>query len=270
MPLFVEQQLEPSKCRVILQSLPEAWLASLPPHAGCSKYYGRAVRLDDSGEMFVDPRSASVGLITNCLDPRDRTFAWEYAQQVVGANASSCTGAALYACVNADHSGCCSSLNTSISFYFVASGICCCAISAFLLLGALGAHLVTTRYLRNPALKHLVQEHTHKIKLMKVERSSCICMSTSMLVALLALGSAMSPGIVAIARLPRLVVEPQMAAGSCVPSRRAQSSTLAFINATREVSPTTGKAATAKVWLSLGWTLHRLQCKQELACASSA
>ena len=120
MPPFVEQQLEPSKCRVILQSLPEAWLASLPLHAGCSKYYGRAVRLDDSSEMFVDPRSASVGLITNCLDPRDRTFAWEYAQQVVGANASSCTGAALYACVNADHSGCCSSLNTSISFYFVA------------------------------------------------------------------------------------------------------------------------------------------------------
>ena len=76
MPSFVDRRMT-RDCRAIVQSVPEGWLAALPP-AGCAKYYGRALRVDPNGVLFVDPHSPSVGTLTTCLSSRDRSRAWEY------------------------------------------------------------------------------------------------------------------------------------------------------------------------------------------------
>ena len=65
-------------CRTVMQSVPEAWLATLPPNVGCQKYYGRALRVDADGGLFLDNRSSHVGSLTTCLRPNDRALAWEY------------------------------------------------------------------------------------------------------------------------------------------------------------------------------------------------
>lgn len=161
-PAYVSRRVD-SSCRDILQSVPEAWLASLPPSAGCSKYYGRAMRVDSLGHLFVDPRSPHVGHLTNCLHSSDRVLAWEYAD---GPSNQSCSTSGLYSCLNLglnnEEAGCCASLRASISFYFVMLGAACLAVTISLVCAAIGARVIAKRFLSNPAIRALVEKRMRR------------------------------------------------------------------------------------------------------------
>ena len=49
-------------CKALTQKLPYDFLEAMPLGASCTKYYGRALRLDENGVHYVDSSHPEVGV----------------------------------------------------------------------------------------------------------------------------------------------------------------------------------------------------------------
>ena len=129
-------------CKELLQFGHRDWFSSLSGRAfaghGCSKYYGQALAVDESGVM--QPSSGSVGPWVTCNDPSEQVYAWEANFAVQGA----CGEQRAYGCLNM---ACCSVVKELLQLF----GTMLAVVAMFGLIamytGALGAKYMVSHHL---------------------------------------------------------------------------------------------------------------------------
>ena len=197
-------------CRAVTQSLHQDSLASLPGFSGCTKYYGAATSFLD-GALTVDPDHPSVGLLTSCLDPADRAFAWDVGQ----ANGTSACESFNYGCLNAYEDGCCGSLKSSLQFFYAMLGGASLACALLCLVAARGSRSLVQLVLSNPAIKRLAAIDAANHKLQKTSASLAKWLAFVLTVSIVVAGCMQAPGLVAIGSLRSEQASTELASGSC-------------------------------------------------------